>query len=153
MDVMMPMMDGFEACEAVRKHPKFRSVPVLFLSALNTKADIMKGYDAGANLFLTKPFDPSRLLRNVEVSFTTNPVTEYHKRYTLEELVAMENSGPEALAKAESARADTERSEDDEPTARRWVPSERPAATAKTASDQTRVRPRVLVVDDESDLR
>src|SRR5688500_2439626 len=64
LDVMMPMMDGYQTCEAIRKHARFKGLSVLFLSALNANEDIKKGYTAGANLYLTKPFDPARLLRN-----------------------------------------------------------------------------------------
>lgn len=73
MDVMMPLMDGFEACLAIRRTPAFKDIPVMFLSALGKKDDIKKGYSSGANLYLTKPFDPPRLLKNVDVFFETTP--------------------------------------------------------------------------------
>src|SRR5438046_8418180 len=57
LDVMMPLMDGFQTCEAIRRHPRYKHLSVLFLSALNSKEDMKKGYGAGANLYLTKPFD------------------------------------------------------------------------------------------------
>ena len=56
LDVMMPLMDGVETCRAIRRHPRYQSISVLFLSAMNTKDDLKKGYGAGANLYLTKPF-------------------------------------------------------------------------------------------------
>jgi DNA-binding response OmpR family regulator len=90
MDVMMPMMDGFEACAAIRKNARFHDLPVMFLTALTSKDDIKKGYGAGANLYLTKPFEPSRLLKNIEVFFRTNNPARTSKRYTIEQLHAFE---------------------------------------------------------------
>lgn len=103
LDVMMPLLDGFQTCESIRKHPRFSRLSVLFLSALNSKEDMKKGYGAGANLYLTKPFDPSRLLRNVDLFFETNPPPVTRKRYSLEELKNFEGGGPQAIARAEAA--------------------------------------------------
>lgn len=100
LDVMMPLMDGFQACAAIRRHPRFKRVPVLFLSALSTTDDMKKGYGAGANLYLTKPFDPARLLRNVDVFFETQPPAFTRKRYTLDELKELQTKGSDALAHA-----------------------------------------------------
>ena len=102
LDVMMPLMDGYQTCEAIRRHPRFRGLSVLFLSALNSKEDMKKGYGAGANLFLTKPFDPSRLLRNVDLFFETNPPQPHAKRHTLEDLKRLEAEGSEAIATAQA---------------------------------------------------
>lgn len=65
-DVMMPIMDGRTFVSSLRKRPGYDQLPVIFLSALSAKDDIVEGYDAGANLYLTKPIDPPRLTRNVE---------------------------------------------------------------------------------------
>jgi len=128
LDVNMPLMDGLQTCESIRKHPRYHDVSVLFLSGQNTRDDMMKGYNAGANLYLTKPFEPSRLLRNVDLFFETNPPQWQTKRYTLDQIKQMEQSGAGALAAARSPRAI--------PTAADSMP--------KAA------RPRVLVVDDDS---
>lgn len=92
MDVMMPLMDGYQACEAIRKHVRYHDLPVMFLSALGTKDDIRKGYSSGANLYLTKPFEPARLLRNIEVFFETSGTPCRGKRYTIEQLHDFERS-------------------------------------------------------------
>ncbi len=94
MDVMMPLMDGFQACNAIRKNPRFCNLPVMFLSALGAAEDIRKGYAVGANLYLTKPFEPARLLRNIQVFFETTPPSAARKRYTIEQLEALEKSDP-----------------------------------------------------------
>ncbi len=54
LDVMLPVKDGLEICKSIRL--KNKSVPILFLSAKDETNDIVKGLDAGANDYLTKPF-------------------------------------------------------------------------------------------------
>jgi CheY-like chemotaxis protein len=115
LDVMMPMMDGFQACAAIRRHPRFRAIPVLFLSALNTKDDIKKGYGVGATLYLTKPFDPSRLLMNVSRFFEENPPPSTKKRFSLAELKALKEAGPSRRAEAHAEVELTLEPEDEEP--------------------------------------
>lgn len=105
LDVMMPLMDGFQTCDAIRTHPRFSHLPVMFLSALNKREDMEKGYATGADLYLTKPFDPARLLRNVDVFFETTPPPRTGKRYTIEKLKELEQQGAHAIAHAESQAA------------------------------------------------
>ncbi|GAB4310824.1 MAG: hypothetical protein Kow0059_00450 [Candidatus Sumerlaeia bacterium] len=107
-DVMMPLINGFEACAAIRRHPKFRDIPVMFLTALGEKEAMLKGYKSGANLYLTKPFDPDRLLRNVQAFFEKSPPPTYEKRYTIEQIAALESEKPAGLhAIADIHEADT----------------------------------------------
>lgn len=155
LDVMMPLMDGIQTCAAIRRHPKFKHLSVLFLSALNSRDDMMKGYGAGANLYLTKPFDPSRLLRNVDVFFETNPVPFERKKFTLEELQALERTGPSALAQAKAAPA-PDQAHSAAAAGNHAAP---PVATAtpdtgnRFAQPAEGGRPRVLVVDDDAEMR
>lgn len=93
MDVMMPMMNGFEACAAIRKDPLYRELPVMFLSALGGKEDMMKGYATGANLYLTKPFDPTRLQKNIDVFFEKTPPARKTKRFTIAQIHRFEEDG------------------------------------------------------------
>ncbi len=147
LDVMMPLMDGVETCAAIRKHPRFRDISVLFLSALNTKDDMKRGYGAGANLYLTKPFDPSRLLRNVDLFFETNPPPVTRKRHTVDEIRDMENRGPEAISAAQST-APIPSEPESKPAA---APAPAAPAPARPASASTAL-PRVLAIDDEEDM-
>jgi len=86
MDVMMPLMNGFSACEAIRKDPKFSDIPVLFLSALNDRENIKQGYASGANLYLTKPFEPERVIRNIEVHFKEKGIAPRERKYSIAQL-------------------------------------------------------------------
>lgn len=65
LDVMMPEMDGFEVAEHLRSNPETEKIPFIFLTALNSTADIVKGFQAGANDFITKPFNKEELLVRV----------------------------------------------------------------------------------------
>ncbi|MTV26039.1 response regulator transcription factor [Nitriliruptoraceae bacterium ZYF776] len=67
LDVMMPHMDGFQVCEAVRadEDAEVAATPIVMLSAKAQEADISRGLDAGANAYVTKPFDPMALVELV----------------------------------------------------------------------------------------
>lgn len=91
LDVMMPLMDGFDTCASIRKNQKFSNIGVYFLTAKADKEGIKKGYAMGANLYLQKPFDPFRLLKNIETYFEENNIQTSNKKYNLEQIEAMEN--------------------------------------------------------------
>ncbi|MCG8428610.1 MAG: response regulator transcription factor [Chromatiales bacterium] len=64
MDVMMPVMDGLAACRALRSE-HFDNTPLIFLTARDTLADKLEGYDAGCDDYLVKPFSPEELVCRV----------------------------------------------------------------------------------------
>ncbi len=64
-DVIMPEMDGFELCRRVRQKEKFKELPIVFLTAKSRDEDRVKGLEAGANLFLSKPISPDKLIEIV----------------------------------------------------------------------------------------
>ncbi|MDA0837473.1 MAG: response regulator [Planctomycetota bacterium] len=65
MDIMMPVMDGFAATRALKESPKTRGIPVLMLTALNKVHDVIQVLGAGADGFLTKPFDGPTLVNRI----------------------------------------------------------------------------------------
>ncbi len=65
LDVQMPGMDGFELCRAIRRDPRFRDIPIVFLTAHNGSDDIERGLAAGGTDFIVKPFNPVQLLARV----------------------------------------------------------------------------------------
>ncbi len=65
MDVRMPRMTGFEACERIKADPHLRHIPVVFLSAKGQESEIQAGLRAGAAEYLLKPFAPDELSRKV----------------------------------------------------------------------------------------
>lgn len=66
LDLMMPKMDGFQVLEHLRSDPETKDIRVIILSALNSDADIVKGFKAGANDFITKPIIMERLIGSVK---------------------------------------------------------------------------------------
>ena len=61
-DVMMPEMDGFELLANVRRDPLLMDLPVIMLTAKAQDTDVMTGYKTGADMYLTKPFNPAELI-------------------------------------------------------------------------------------------
>ena len=64
-DWMMPRMDGIELCKQIRRQCEDRLVYIILLTAKNSKEDIVLGMEAGADDFISKPFDPNELLARV----------------------------------------------------------------------------------------
>jgi putative two-component system response regulator len=62
LDVMMPGMDGFEVCRRIRSTPSIAEIPIIMLTALDDKKSLMTGLEAGADDYLTKPYDRYELL-------------------------------------------------------------------------------------------
>lgn len=66
LDVMMPDMDGFEVAQRLSKDPETAEIPIIFLTALNSTGDIVKGFQVGANDFISKPFNKEELFIRVK---------------------------------------------------------------------------------------
>lgn len=62
LDLMMPGIDGFEVIRRLRANPKTQDIQIIILSALNSNEDIVKGFNEGANEFITKPIIMEKLL-------------------------------------------------------------------------------------------
>ncbi|MCM8541484.1 MAG: response regulator [Lentisphaeraceae bacterium] len=71
LDVMMPVMNGFEVCEKIKKNEKTRHIPILMLSGLSDEEDIAKGLNLGADDFLSKPIRPLELQARVRTLLRT----------------------------------------------------------------------------------
>jgi len=65
-DIMMPQVDGFQFLKKLREDPRFKSLPVVFLTARGMTSDRIQGYHAGVDAYLPKPFDPDELVAIVE---------------------------------------------------------------------------------------
>jgi DNA-binding response OmpR family regulator len=67
LDIMMPDIDGYEVLRHIRSQPATRGLPVIFLTAKSTPADIEKGLAMGANYYITKPFSGLDLVRKLRI--------------------------------------------------------------------------------------
>jgi two-component system sensor histidine kinase/response regulator len=65
LDVMMPDISGFDTAVILKKDPELKDIPIIFLTALNSPADLVKGFQVGANDFLSKPFNKEELVVRV----------------------------------------------------------------------------------------
>jgi two-component system sensor histidine kinase/response regulator len=65
LDVMMPEMDGYEVCGALRANPSTANLPVIFLTAKSEVDDVVRGFALGGSDYVTKPFRPEELLARV----------------------------------------------------------------------------------------
>ena len=70
LDVMMPGMDGFETCRRLRQLPKLEQLPVIFMTALSDIQDKVRAFAAGADDYVTKPFQHEEVLARVRVHLT-----------------------------------------------------------------------------------
>jgi len=75
MDVRMPRMDGYQACQALKADPALKDIPVVFLSAKGQESEIQAGLAAGATDYLLKPFAPDELTRRVRELLEKRPPT------------------------------------------------------------------------------
>ena len=65
LDIMMPKMDGYETCRALKADASTKNIPVILLSAKGRNVDMQQGYDVGADDYITKPFSPRKLVDRI----------------------------------------------------------------------------------------
>jgi len=66
LDLMLPKMDGFKVCRMLKFDATYKDIPILMLSARSSANDRLMGDEVGADAYLTKPFEPEELLKEVE---------------------------------------------------------------------------------------
>ena len=71
LDIMMPDVDGYEICRYIKKTVKLKHTKIVFMSAKSKEADIQKGYDLGAALYITKPFSTRELVKQIKELLST----------------------------------------------------------------------------------
>ncbi|MBN2751980.1 MAG: response regulator [Rhodospirillaceae bacterium] len=79
MDVMMPNMDGYEACRQIKQDPKLCAIPVIFVTAMGELSDEMLGFDIGGVDYITKPIKAPVLKRRVQTHLSLVRVEELEK--------------------------------------------------------------------------
>lgn len=86
LDAIMPNMDGFETCRALKADPALATVPVIFMTGLTDTSDIVKGLEAGGVDYLTKPINPHELIARMKVHLA-------NARQTASVQTALDDSG------------------------------------------------------------
>lgn len=97
LDVMMPVMDGWQALRVLKEDPETRHIPVVMLTALAEEQNIIQGHLQGAVRYLTKPFEVKRLLEVVETTLHPDEEELERRKRTVRTLL-------ERLAELESGR-------------------------------------------------
>lgn len=82
LDVMMPEMDGYQTCTALKRSPLTRDIPIIFVTAMSDSGDEQKGFDLGAVDYITKPISPSVLLSRVKTHLSLVRVEQLEASYT-----------------------------------------------------------------------
>ena len=80
LDVMMPGMNGFLFCRKLKRDPKYQDIPVIFLTSLSQQEDIVKGFDAGSQDYIIKPFNQQELLARVKTHIHLHDTLLENKR-------------------------------------------------------------------------
>ncbi|RLQ87710.1 PleD family two-component system response regulator [Notoacmeibacter ruber] len=98
LDIMMPVMDGYEVCRRLKSDPETAHIPVVMVTALDQQSDRVRGLEAGADDFLTKPVDTLQLLTRVKsLVRLKNLSDELRLRAATSRMIAMNTllDGPE----------------------------------------------------------
>jgi two-component system, cell cycle response regulator len=99
LDVMMPDMDGFEVCRRLKSNPATQHIPVVMVTALDQASDRVRGLDAGADDFLTKPASDLVLIARVRSLVRLKMMTdELRMRAVTSREIGLENPAREAVA-------------------------------------------------------
>ncbi|MBI3620766.1 MAG: response regulator transcription factor [Nitrospirae bacterium] len=79
LDLMLPVLNGWEVCRSLKRHPKTRSVPLLILTALTTEEERVKGLELGADDYLTKPFSLKELMARMRALLRRDRLVDQEK--------------------------------------------------------------------------
>src|SRR5215218_10354700 len=101
LDVMMPGMDGFEVCRRLKTNPKTHHIPVIMVTALDQPSDRVRGLEAGADDFLTKPVSDIALIARVRSLVRLKMMTdELRMRALTSKEIGIQHNEREAVADA-----------------------------------------------------
>lgn len=135
MDVMMPVLNGFDTTRAIKKDARFAKVPVLFLTARTDNRAVREGMLSGADMYLEKPFSPDDLLERIEELLTRQHVIPAEKHMSIAEIERLYGP-PQGLAVEEPA----------------YEPSTPLSLSEQMAQASVEPHVRILVVDDDIDI-
>jgi DNA-binding response OmpR family regulator len=79
LDIMLPGMDGFEACRLIKERPKLRNIPLIMLTAKGEELDRVVGFELGADDYIVKPFSPRELILRIKAILRRGKTEEVKK--------------------------------------------------------------------------
>ncbi len=88
-DVMMPLMSGYEVCRELRKTYSAHHLPVMMLTAKNQESDLVMGFQSGANDYLSKPFSKEELLTRIQTHLLLSKINQAYSRFVPHEFIQM----------------------------------------------------------------
>ncbi len=100
-DIMMPGTDGFSLAAQIRANPRTDLIPIVFLTARDTKRDRIAGFKAGVDAYLVKPFEPDELVAAIENIL--NRVSRTHRRVARAAMVTTNQAAAQQLNAKKSA--------------------------------------------------
>jgi DNA-binding NtrC family response regulator len=80
LDILMPEMDGFEVCRQIKEDQKLRNIPVIMITVLTAKQDRIRGIEAGAEEFLSRPFDQTEVLARIKILLKMKELNDDRER-------------------------------------------------------------------------
>ncbi len=92
LDVNMPDLDGLETCQRLKEDPETADIPIVFVSALASHAELMAGYEAGGDDYVTKPFSEEILVKKIDVVLASQQRKQELKRISDDAVQALEES-------------------------------------------------------------
>lgn len=66
LDLMLPKLDGYRVCKMLKFDEKYQDIPIIMLTALAQESDIKLGYEIGADMYITKPFQSDHLIASIQ---------------------------------------------------------------------------------------
>lgn len=81
MDIMMPVMTGFEACKKIKSNPNTADIPIIFLSALDDKESRLQGFEVGGQDYIIKPFSQEETIARVETHIRLKKLRDKDKQH------------------------------------------------------------------------
>jgi PAS domain S-box-containing protein len=122
LDIRMPGMDGYEVCRRLKTDEKTGAIPIIFISILEAEDDKVKGFQAGAVDYITKPFHPEEVLARVQTHLRLQKLTEgleqevaerteelHHANVRLQHELAERRQAAAALGRSETLLNTTQR--------------------------------------------
>lgn len=140
MDLMMPVLDGFDTTRAIKKDARYAHMPVLFLTARKDNQSVREALLSGGDMYLEKPFNPPELLERIQELVSKNRVMPRNKQYTVDEVNAYFEAQANALPPP--------------PVHHKSKMETRPPRplTEQLAAHAAEPRVRILAVDDDGDV-